>query len=267
MSEYIQSPNNLEEYKQWFVRVLKYPGPGYVRYYDGITRNLQMQFVDSPFWTKLQDELPNINDEYKRQKGNDLFAKLSLPEISIKPLDSLIDKTYRKNVLKNEKFPEQPSDGWIDHTNWLYRIKDVLRTTIIVRYFDGVQFIIDKMSEIARSLELGFEYDYEARWEGYYAAHAGVRIPMSIYDPNVFESKVFNMNIEIQIMTEIQGVIKDLLHAKYESNRLKRDSDNQGWKWNCKCDEFDMNYLGHIVHYVEGMVVNIRDKQTKEFGK
>ena len=33
------------------------------------------------------------------------------------------------------------------------------------------------------------------------------------------------------------------------------------WQWNYKSDEFAANYLGHILHYVEGMIIEIRDKK------
>ena len=36
------------------------------------------------------------------------------------------------------------------------------------------------------------------------------------------------------------------------------------WQWDYKSDEFSANYLGHILHYVEGMIVEIREKQKKE---
>jgi hypothetical protein len=31
-----------------------------------------------------------------------------------------------------------------------------------------------------------------------------------------------------------------------------------------RTEEFRANYLGHILHYIEGMIIDIRDKQKKE---
>ena len=36
------------------------------------------------------------------------------------------------------------------------------------------------------------------------------------------------------------------------------------WQWDYTNDRFNTNYLGHIVHYVEGMIVQLRDKQMKQ---
>ncbi|MGA8485346.1 MAG: hypothetical protein WB706_13230 [Nitrososphaeraceae archaeon] len=34
------------------------------------------------------------------------------------------------------------------------------------------------------------------------------------------------------------------------------------WKWNYKSDLFSSSYLGHILHYVEGLILEVRDKQV-----
>ena len=40
--------------------------------------------------------------------------------------------------------------------------------------------------------------------------------------------------------------------------------DDMKWQWDYKSDEFTANYLGHILHYVEGRIVELRDKQKEE---
>ncbi len=32
------------------------------------------------------------------------------------------------------------------------------------------------------------------------------------------------------------------------------------WQWDYKGDEFATNYLGHILHYVEGMIMDVRER-------
>ena len=45
--------------------------------------------------------------------------------------------------------------------------------------------------------------------------------------------------------------------------RKRITKENVKWQWNYKGDEFTANYLGHILHYVEGMIMEIRDKQEE----
>lgn len=100
----------------------------------------------------------------------------------------------------------------------------------------------------------------EAREEGYYAAHLGVKQELTLIDERYTPTSHL-VNVEIQITTELQSLIKDLLHRYYEANRIKHNVQNSKWQWDYLCDEFNSNYLGHIVHYVEGKIVELRDKQ------
>lgn len=60
--------------------------------------------------------------------------------------------------------------------------------------------------------------------------------------------------------TELQENIVNLLHKYYEGNRKKIKSKEK-WQWNYKSEEFAANYLGHMLHYLEGTIVEIRDKK------
>jgi len=167
---------------------------------------------------------------------------------------------YYRQTLINNKFPLQPNDGWITPNNWFDELNDIIRTTLVVKYLDGVDFIIKKLNSISDTFKLKFESTFEAREEGYYAAHSGTKIEFSIPDIN-FNPILKTINIEIQVTTQLQEVIKTLLHKHYEENRKKTKPKDYKWQWDYKSDEFVPNYLGHIVHYVEGMIIEIRDKQ------
>jgi len=68
--------------------------------------------------------------------------------------------------------------------------------------------------------------------------------------------------LEIQVTTQIKEVIKNLLHTYCESRRTTgvrpRLSDIA---WNYREEEFAATYLGHILHYVEGMIIEVRDRR------
>ena len=102
--------------------------------------------------------------------------------------------------------------------------------------------------------------DFEAKEEGYYAAH--------MYVTNKFEipkmglgTEFVNVRIEFQITTQLQEVIIKLLHKYYEKRRKQEKLiENIKWQWDYKSDEFATNYLGHILHYIEGMIMERREK-------
>ena len=67
---------------------------------------------------------------------------------------------------------------------------------------------------------------------------------------------------EIQVTTSIKEVIKRLLHSYYEASRMdSKPMSIEELSWNYKSDEFIASYLGHILHYVEGMILDVRDRK------
>jgi hypothetical protein len=74
-----------------------------------------------------------------------------------------------------------------------------------------------------------------------------------------WNKKTKNISFEIQITTQLQEVIRRLLHEYYEEKRTEKATDEK-WQWNYRSEEFSTNYLGHILHYVEGMIMDIREK-------
>lgn len=256
----IEKPQNPEDFKKWFEMYLGYNHVSYPGYYDMVTTILKSTFINSTFWQVLAQELPNINDQYTMLKAAPLLTDLKAPTIHTKPLESLLIKAYRKDVLNNSNFPDAPCEGWITPDNWLMNINDILRTTIVVKYIDGVEFLLKHMANIAKRTGCHLDYSLEAREEGYYAAHAGVKMMLDLYDRDYMPISQ-EMNIEIQVTTELQSIIKQLLHKHYEKNRKQPKPANYMWQWDYHCDEFASNYLGHIVHYVEGMIIELRDKK------
>ncbi len=258
-----KKPTDIDEFKIWLKDELKYDlNEEYKYYYGTVVTQLKNNFENSDYWKCILKELPEMNDKYFLEKGVNLLVPNETPMIDIKSLDSLIIKAYRKNILNNTNFPDEPENGWVTPENWFESINDIIRTTIIVKYLDGVEYILNELENI--SLKYGFDFNssFEAKEEGYYAAHTGVIFPCSVPNKN-FAPIDKNVNIEIQITTQIQDVIKTLLHTHYEENRKKTIAKDYKWQWDYKSPEFSSNYLGHIIHYVEGMIVEIRDKEKQ----
>ncbi len=138
-----------------------------------------------------------------------------------------------------------------------------MRTLIRVKYLDGVEFIVNKITSLCECNMNSIECVFEARNEGYYAAHLYTKDEFEIMGINWKPQKVTG-TIEIQITTQLQELIRTLLHKHYEHRRLLPSGSVDLWQWNYNSDEFATNYLGHILHYVEGMIMEIRSKERHE---
>lgn len=253
---------NIKDYRDWFEEKF-HVYSNYVAYYNSVVNKMIVDISKSRIWLDIIENLEDIGVQYEMKKK---YSLLLYPNENIKVLgkeyDSLIDKTYRKNVLNNNKWPNEPASGWISPDNWFSKINDIVRTSIVVRYIDGVEFLVEKIKQIVLKNKNKIEVQMEAKDEGYYAAH--IYIPQEV-EIQGFDrgSEIINVKFEIQITTQLQEVIKKLLHKYYETKRISSKSQDKNWKWDYKSDEFAANYLGHILHYVEGMIVEIQEKQRK----
>lgn len=232
-------------------------------YYSHVSSTVLETFKESQFWCELLNNLRKYDQEFEVLTGYNLFIPKFEPELKIKSFKSFLEKTYRKNVLDNDDFPKEPKDGWIIPENWFSRINDIVRTLFIVKYFDGVKFLISKIKNLTQKHGLNLFVSYEAREEGYYAAHGNIKIEFAI-PHELWDTERKEISIELQITTQLQEVIRKLLHNYYEKKRMSDKKPMEKWQWDYECDEFCTNYLGHILHYVEGMIVDIRERQEKE---
>jgi hypothetical protein len=238
-------------YPQWLNKQHKIDvSPALRTYYDTVSGKMRDQFAESAFWAQLCANLHEYNDQYLLEIGSfHLFGEIPTPKLFTKPFDSFILKTYRKNVLDNVGWPGPPEAGWLLPTNCHSRVKDIVRTTLVVKYIDGVQFLVDKMRDLCATQQVKCGVSYEAREEGYYAAHVDIghifEVPRMTWDTESIESSV-----EIQVTTQLQDVIRELLHKLYESKRTTSQATDAQWQWNYRSTEFRTNYLGHTLHYL-----------------
>ena len=232
--------------------------------YDTAVRKIHEDVRLSDSWKALNDSLGTMSQKYRIKTGYDLLVSESPLELARKPFDSFLIKTFRKNILKNSSWPKPPAQGWLLPTNWFVRVNDIVRSLLIVKYLDGVSFAAEEIESLFRSRQQRSSFELEARTEGYYAAHLYVWFPVSILGDQ-WDTKDLEISLEIQITTQVQEVIRRLLHEYYEERRIATQSeDSLVWQWDYKSTEFAANYLGHVLHYVEGMIMEIRDKQEME---
>jgi hypothetical protein len=229
--------------------------------YESVARAIHRQFIDSALWHECIDQLREIDAEYQTQTGYVLLDASSVPELKIKPYASFLLKTYRKNISQNPAWPDAPPrTGWVIPIAGFSEINDVVRTSFVVKYLDGVEFLVERFGTLAASHGIAFRADLEAKEEGYYAAHAYLR---TVYEVPAerWDTEMVSADVEFQITTQVQELISRLLHQHYERRRQSPAKADGKWQWNYRSDEFSTNYLGHILHYVEGMIMDIREKQ------
>jgi ppGpp synthetase/RelA/SpoT-type nucleotidyltranferase len=231
-------------------------------HYDAVINKARKDLEDSPFWRELTANLNDFDSEYRLEHGFPLLAPSGPIILYTKPYTSLVEKIFRKNVLDNAQWPNEPSGGWKLPSNWYDSINDTIRTVITVKYLDGVEFITNKLEHLARCHGQDSRVDFEAKESGYYAAHFYTYFDFDVPKMN-WDTEIKRFSVEIQVTTQLQEVIRVLLHKYYESNRVMAELDPVKWQWNYKSKEFVPNYLGHILHYVEGMILEIRDRQKE----
>lgn len=260
----MEKPLSPDEYRIWWNRNYepKIDGVREKQYKDASIL-VKYRFENSAAWNKLIQELHNYESEYRRSHdGYELLMKD--PEdirwsISIKEWGDFVSKVWRKNVVENEQWDSGPDESWITPLNWFEKTSDIVRGTIVVKYFDGVGFLLDRMCTLFREYGCDCEPDWKAREEGYYAAHLNVIGEYELLFG--LETQKKRISVEIQITTQIKDVIRELTHKYYERRRMKLSAPDEKWQWNYKSAEFAPNYIGHILHYIEGTIMEIRDRE------
>ena len=258
-----QKPKNIDEYKDWLRKSQEVEvSQKTVSYYENVANRIKVDFEKSPFWTSLLTRnLREYHDEYISATSYPLLMDFS-PILLIKPFDSCLLKSFRKNVTDNKKWPEEPEGGWILPRNWFSRVNDILRTLLIVKYLDGVEFVANKLKSYCTDHGTECQDFLEAREDGYYAAHLYLKRRFEI--PKVdWDTEQIDVSVEVQVTTQLQEVIRKLLHRYYEQQRGKAKGQKK-WQWDYGSDEFAANYLGHILHYIEGMIMDVREKQQEK---
>src|SRR5882724_8779415 len=107
-----RKPVSADEYKVWLAKVHGCDCHRVGPYYESITSKVKGDFEKSALWVELKRELIEFNDEYQIKTGFPLLMSARDVEVHVKPFESFILKTYRKNIIKNKQWPEEPGGGW-----------------------------------------------------------------------------------------------------------------------------------------------------------
>jgi len=168
-------------------------------HYETTTRAIEEKYRTSNFWRSILSGLKDVDAQYLIDHKYPLIAQFT-PEILIKSWRSFFEKTYRKNILSNANFPNPPEGGWLTPQNWYADIHDIIRTTIIVKYLDGVPLLVEFLRQESAKHAVEFDGNLEARVDGYYGAQCHCRSTFEItaLDWTMVQTKI---SLEIQITT------------------------------------------------------------------
>lgn len=265
-------PTTIEEYKHWALETL---GVDYDSDVTATEFRVWRTFVWNAatkhgFFSGIQAFLRDSQEVYAQRKNAVLFVTEEVPSVVLlqKPYASMIKKSFRYNVVNNGAFPSPPSNEqtkfaeWLTPDSWFSRIDDVVRTMIICKYVDGPRFLAERLYDYAGSLGLRKRYKSQQKDDGYYAYHFYVSFPVNMLS-SARKPVVVDTEVEIQLTTQLQEVIREITHAHYEDLRIHKESDPDAWKWDLESSRFRAGYLSHTLHLLEAMIVEIRNANPK----
>lgn len=229
-------------------------------FYRTSLASIVSQLKSSDAFSLVNANLSELRDKYRAACDADLFYDSpSSVVVFEKKHGPFLLKTYRKNIKDNVHWPNPPDGGWVLPSTWFSQIKDVVRTQLVAKYLDGATFIANEFKKILSPRRCDIEY--EARESGYYAIHVVTDFNCRLRDESLNFTDVL-VPFEIQITTQLQEVMRSLTHGPYERARESYEPRSlEVWQWNYKSEAFSINYLGHMLRYIEGAIMGIREKK------
>ena len=191
----------------------------------------------------------------------------SATEVSFnrKPFASVTSKIFRLNCLWNRNWPQQLKGGWIGYASVFSMIDDLVRTTLVCKYLDGPEYVSNEI--IAAAVEAGLTGKASARATetGYYAWHTYIQMPAQV----IIADKLIDLtvNIEFQATTQLQAALRELTHKLYEKERGSPPTARVESRWDYQSPRFRAEYLGHTLHLVDAMILELRQVQDGQKGE
>jgi hypothetical protein len=209
-----------------------------------------------PFWTEAKHRLDQWRTEYRTATDGDLLSQPGLPNFTSKSESSIRGKLFRRckqdgDYLQKaieEKGPPIP------------RLGDLVRTRIACRYIDGVEFLANRMLDLAEEMKLTRSRRREGRIEGYFAQH--VTVHQEVIFRLAGHGELTKIVCEIQIASEMATRMWEAAHPLYEGTR-GNGADPEDWQWKPIDPRFISNQLGHMIHLADGLLVQLRQSTAK----
>jgi hypothetical protein len=259
-------PETVDQYVEWASTALgmEFNTQAIRNRYEMNVQNVQNVVQNSSFMRDFPTFIMKQECAFQISAGAELLMATELTAVK-KPFESALVKSYRHNVLRNRSFPAPPRGGWIGPENWYEKFDDLVRGTLVCKFLDGPKMLAPALDEYARSMGLSGRHGSRNTDDGYYAFHHYTGFQVDIVDPN-WQKRAMTVEFEIQLTTQLQEVLRKLTHPIYETARLAIGVRDDAWKWDVESPRFRTSYLGHTLHLIEAVIVQVRDaaKQASE---
>jgi ppGpp synthetase/RelA/SpoT-type nucleotidyltranferase len=259
-------PESITEYITWAKSELDvdFASKYNKKLYEQNVIYVENQANDHGFFKNLTYTLDESKKEYVKKRRADLFISSETPVVMLhrKSYESMVNKSYRYNVLWNSNFPKAPPCGWLTPDTWFSQINDTVRTTIVCKYIDGPSFLAEKLGRFAQKAKVASRYSTQQKDDGYYAYHFYIKLPVQMINSGK-KVVTINVDVEIQLATQLQEVLYHITHTYYEDTRIQKIVDPSSWKWEYESSKFRAGYLSHTLHLLEAIILDIRNSSLK----
>lgn len=234
--------------------------PGYWQSLEENCAQWAKEVFVGPFWNEASQQLVNWIGEYRSETGGALLGQLGLPKFQGKSAERICSKLYQQRFKeKNFKVEAFPKEG-----PPIPKLNDLVRTHISCQYIDGVEFLANKLEQLAQQMDLEPQRSREGRLEGYFAQH--VNFVQNVFYRFGGGTEPCSVICEIQLSTQLATRIWETTHPIYEGTR-EIDEKAEEWQWNPKDTRFVSRQLGHMIHLADGLLVQLRESVIQKKGK
>jgi hypothetical protein len=203
-----------------------------------------------PYWSAASNHLSRWKTEYSNMKADSLLPEPMLPKFQGKG-ETRIRTKLHQCCVDDDAFQAFPTDG-----PPIPSLNDLVRTRVSCKYLDGVDFLADKLQELAEEIGICLHRSREGRVGGYFAQH--IYFTEDVYWRFGGETQPCTIRCEIQLATQLSTRIWEATHPFYETEREELEG-TLDWQWKPTDPRFVAHQLGHMIHLADGLLVQLRE--------
>lgn len=186
--------------------------PGYWRTLEENCAQWAKTISVCAFWTKAAQQLRQWIGEYRTITGGALLADVELPNFCGKSADSIQSKLYRHRRNQENFDAVFSKDG-----PPVPKLNDLVRTRISCKYIDGLEFLANKLLQLAQNMKLNPKRNRQGRLEGYFAQH--VYFTEDVFFRFGRDNQPATITCEIQLASDLATRILEAAHVVYAGTR------------------------------------------------
>jgi hypothetical protein len=133
---------------------------------------------------------------------------------------------------------------------------------LVCKFLDGPEFVTTRLMRYADGLGLSPRSYSQERDEGYYALHFYATFKVDLLNKEL-QAQESHVELEIQTTTQLQEILKGLTYTYYKESRTQPARDRSKWKWEYETNRFKAGYLGHTLHLMEAIIVELRNANSQ----